>query len=259
VESITRSGARLGTLHYMAPEQFVNARRVDARADLYSLGVTLYHVLTGRLPFSGGQLTMLQKKLTNKFIPPRDLVPALSNGVNRLIAQCLQPKPDERPATCGEFLRQLETSGAKAVSTMLSIHLPPVGIGDGAPDRDPDDRRADDRRAEDRYPTELKSSCSLLMTPHKESWPGKVVDVSPGGAHLLVSRRFEVGSLIEVDVDDERLAEPLSFMLSITWVRPGDASGQWRVGGRFHRRLPPSELQRLLQHELFTVMLRESD
>jgi hypothetical protein len=68
-----------------------------------------------------------------------------------------------------------------------------------------------------------------------------------------VSRR----RLIAVEVNDEQLQEPLSFMMSVTWVGPGD-DGLWRVGGRFHRRMPPSELQRLLQRELMTVMLRES-
>jgi serine/threonine protein kinase len=248
-ESITRSGASLGTLHYMAPEQFMNARKADARADIYSLGVTLYHALTGRLPFTGGQLTMLKKKLANQFVPPRDFVPSLSNGINRLIVQCLQPKADDRPTTCGEFLELLETSRGKVAETLPSFQLPPVAVSS----------LHENRRAEDRIPTELKSSCSMPMNPRKETWRGKVVDISPGGAHLLVQRRFEIGSLLAVDVDDEQLAEPLGFMLSVTWVRQDEAPGTWHVGGRFPRRMPPSEMQRLFQRELLTVMLRESD
>lgn len=248
-ESITRSGASLGTLHYMAPEQFMNARKADARADIYSLGVTLYHVLTGRLPFSGGQLTMLQKKLANEFVAPRELNSALSTGVNRLILQCLQPKPDDRPATCGEFLEQLETAGSRLSETLPSIELPPLGA----------EASVNNRRAEERFPTELKSSCSMLLTPDKQSWQANILDISPGGAHLRVNRRFEIGSLLAVEVDDERLNVPLSLMLSVTWVRQGDETGHWRLGGRFHRRLPLSEVQRLLKRELLTVMLRESD
>ena len=98
----------------------------------------------------------------------------------------------------------------------------------------------------------------MLMNPNKESWKGRVVDVSPGGAHLLVDRRFEVGSVVVVDVDDEQLEEPLSFMIRVTWVRPGVETGSWRVGGKFHRRMSPSELQRLFQGEQHTVMLQES-
>ena len=246
-ESITRSGASLGTLHYMAPEQFMNARKADARADLYSLGVTLYHVLTGRLPFSGGQLTMLQKKLANQYAPPKEFVPSLSPGVNQLLIQVLRADPDERPATCGEFLSQLETAGDKATSTILSIHLPPLAAAISS----------DNRRAEDRFATSLQSSCAMLMDPRKESWKGQLIDISAGGAHLLVHRRFEIGSLIAVDVEDDQLEEPLSFMLRVTWVRPGNDAGNWRVGGRFHRRMPPSELQRLLHRELQTVILQE--
>jgi serine/threonine protein kinase len=245
-ESITRSGASLGTLSYMAPEQFMNARRADSRADIYSLGITLYHVLTGQLPFAGGQMTMLQKKLANQFVRPRDLMPSLSNGMNRLIIQCLQPNPDNRPATCGEFLQMLETAGDKLAPTLPSFELPAI-----AP--------VDNRRAEARFPIELRSVCKMLMSPNKESWRAKMVDVSPGGAHLLVDRRFEVGSLIAVDVDDEQLGETMSLTLRVTWVRPSDEKGLWRVGGRFHRRIRPSELQQLVQRELLTVMVCESD
>jgi len=181
-------------------------------------------------------------------VPPRDFVPSLSNGINRLVVQCLQPKPDDRPTTCGEFLERLETARGKA-ETLPSFQLPPVNVTG----------LTDNRRAEDRIPTELKSSCSMPMNPRKEIWRGKVVDISPGGAHLLVERRFEVGSLLAVDVDDEQLPEPLGFLLCVTWVRQGDAPGSWHVGGRFPRRMPSSEMQRLIQRELMTVMLRESD
>ena len=55
----------------MAPEVYENARRADHRSDLYSLGVTLYQMLTGRFPFAGGQLTVLKNKLVNRFPRPR--------------------------------------------------------------------------------------------------------------------------------------------------------------------------------------------
>ena len=246
-EAITRSGASLGTLHYMAPEQFMNARKADARADLYSLAVTLYHVVVGRLPFTGGQLTMLQKKLANQFVPPRDIVPTLSAGINRLIVKCLQANPDDRPASCGEFLDMLDAATANLPVTSPVIELPPTKP---APDN---------RRSEVRISTSLQSSCAMLMNPSKESWRGRVVDVSPGGAHLLVDRRFEVGTIVVVDVDDEQLQESLSFMIRVTWVRPGVEAGSWRVGGKFHRRMSPLELERLLQNEQRTVMLQEND
>ena len=96
------------------------------------------------------------------------------------------------------------------------------------------------------------------MNPNKEAWKGRLVDVSLGGAHLLVDRRFEVGNLIAVDIDDELLEEPLSFMIRVTWVRQGVESGSWRVGGKFHRRMAAGDIQRLVQGEQHTVMLQES-
>src|SRR5690606_917818 len=52
IDSLTASGALLGTPHYMAPEQAENAKRVDARTDVYSLGMVLYHALTGSVAFA---------------------------------------------------------------------------------------------------------------------------------------------------------------------------------------------------------------
>jgi serine/threonine protein kinase len=242
-EALTRSGASLGTLQYMAPEQFMNARRADHRSDIYSLGVTFYHVLTGRLPFTGGQLTMLQKKLKNDVVPPRDIMPNLSAAMNQLLMQSLRADPDDRPATVSDVLSRLDSTDRASSSAIIALKA------DSA--LTPDNRRADDRFAAD-----LSGSCSILMGPSREAYRGQVIDISAGGAHLRVPRRFEVGSIVIVDIADEQIDEPISFMIRVAWIRPAD--GDWRIGGRFHRRLPPSELQRLLHRELQTVVLHES-
>jgi serine/threonine protein kinase len=239
-DAITRSGASLGTLHYMAPEQFLDARKADSRSDLYSLGVTLYHLVTGRLPFSGGQLTMLKKKKANQFTPPRDIVPTLSAGTQQLLMRALRGDPAERHPTCGEFLSDLDV----AINNSSQIDAKSLCSS------------PDNRRAETRFPTLLRGTCAMLMDPSKDSWRGHVVDISAGGAHIVVDRRFEIGTLLAVDVDDEQLDETISFTIRISWVRPGAEKNSWSIGGRFHRRMPPSELEKLLKREIHTVVLQ---
>src|SRR5207248_10141075 len=76
--NLTKTGRGLGTPHFMAPEQFRNAKNADARCDIYSLGATLYMMVTGELPFkSCGPLDAWMKKVHDEITPPRKLVPIL--------------------------------------------------------------------------------------------------------------------------------------------------------------------------------------
>src|SRR5439155_510617 len=67
---LTRPGAMMGTPDYMPPEQFVDAYAVDERADIYSLGCTLYHLLTGRPPFPGGSIYEKMRQHCDHEAPP---------------------------------------------------------------------------------------------------------------------------------------------------------------------------------------------
>jgi serine/threonine protein kinase len=106
--NLTRTGRGLGTPHFMAPEQFKNAKNADARCDIYSLGATLYMMVTGQTPF--GDCTALEcflKKTRNELIPPREVVPTLSERVDWAIRRAMSPNPEQRPATCREFVEDL--------------------------------------------------------------------------------------------------------------------------------------------------------
>ncbi len=106
--NLTRTGRGLGTPHFMAPEQFKNAKNVDPRCDIYSLGATLYMMVTGEMPFkSSGPLDAYMKKIENKLTPPRQLVPTLSERIDWAIRRSMSADPDQRPATCREFVEDL--------------------------------------------------------------------------------------------------------------------------------------------------------
>ena len=106
---LTHTGMSLGTVLYMAPEQAASDPEIDGRADIYSLGITAYEMLSGAPPFAGlSPREMLTARLT---LPPPPLasvrrdVPA---GLERLIARCLAIDPDDRPQTAAALVEALE-------------------------------------------------------------------------------------------------------------------------------------------------------
>jgi hypothetical protein len=112
---LTNTGQILGTPSYMAPEQAAG-EKLDARADLYSLGVVLYRLCTGRLPIQGLNLFTLVTAIAYQEPPPiRDLNPAIPAAVADLVHRLLAKEPDQRPASAAEVaaaLRRLEAAPA---------------------------------------------------------------------------------------------------------------------------------------------------
>jgi tetratricopeptide (TPR) repeat protein len=125
---ITREGAIVGTVAYLAPEQAIG-RVVDGRADLYSLGVLLYELVTGRLPFAGTPVALISQHLHAPVVPPRSLRPDLDPALEAVILRLLAKDPAQRFATAEETAAAL----ARAVSTSPSqVLMPatPVGVLD---------------------------------------------------------------------------------------------------------------------------------
>jgi eukaryotic-like serine/threonine-protein kinase len=107
--ALTRPGTGFGTLHFMAPEQHFNANQVDHRCDIFSLGATLYMMVTGEPPFGREfvPMTLLENKRNNRITPPRLLVPELSVHMDWAIRRAMQADPARRPSNCREFLEDL--------------------------------------------------------------------------------------------------------------------------------------------------------
>ncbi|MBN1483870.1 MAG: serine/threonine protein kinase [Chloroflexia bacterium] len=106
---MTRTGGVMGTFDYIAPEQIQSAANVDARADLYALGILTYQMLTGKLPFQhphpGG---LLIAHLTQPPSDPRQLRPELPTSTARAILKALAKKPDRRFSGVREFFSALQ-------------------------------------------------------------------------------------------------------------------------------------------------------
>ena len=115
---LTSVGMAIGTPEFMAPEQAAGDPNVDARADLYALGVVAYEMLTGRTPFAGRTpQAMLAAHATEKPVPVtvvRDTVPL---ALATLIAQLLEKHPADRPQSAAVVLDELEAMGSSATLT----------------------------------------------------------------------------------------------------------------------------------------------
>ncbi|HEV7919206.1 MAG TPA: serine/threonine-protein kinase [Thermoanaerobaculia bacterium] len=119
---VTQQGMIVGTVYYMSPEQALG-KPIDARSDLFSLGVVLYEAATGRMPFGGDTITeTITRIIRDEAEEPRRVNPAISAGLNAIIAKCMRKNRDERFASAEELSAALDRQLA-AVTTARSAAL----------------------------------------------------------------------------------------------------------------------------------------
>src|SRR5919198_1862471 len=125
---MTRQGNIIGTIEYMSPEQ-VRGFETDARSDIYSLGMLLYEMLTGRCPFEIQNEFELMKAQIEQFpVPPRQLNPAIPEVVEQAIWRSIQKDPAQRFQSASDFRAFLLNAGFAAAG-----RLEPLAVGDPNP------------------------------------------------------------------------------------------------------------------------------
>ncbi len=106
--TMTRTGSILGTAHYISPEQAMG-EPVGQGSDLYSLGVVLYEMLTGTLPYDAEtSIGIAMKHVNGHLVPPRELNPEVPEGINAVTTKLLAKSPEERYADADELIEDLE-------------------------------------------------------------------------------------------------------------------------------------------------------
>ncbi len=107
--TVTASGRIVGTPCYMAPEQVRGEAAADRRTDVYGLGATLYHLLTGKPPFEGTEVVPILKKVEEEEpVPPRRIDPSIPRPLEHVVLKCLEKDPARRYATAGELAEDID-------------------------------------------------------------------------------------------------------------------------------------------------------
>jgi serine/threonine protein kinase len=270
----TRQGSALmGTPDYIAPEQAMNPELANIRADIYSLGCTLYHLLTGQPPFPGKSLT--QKLLHHQQTPPpsvRALRPELPPELAAVVQKMMAKLPADRyqtPAGVGVALvRFCRGAGAR-----LSIeqHCPPRGndfilaraaagpeekhaaqtstgsrartkpvrvVAPPAAAPPPKPAFAERRTA----PRRAGNPVSVVIAPADGAEPlsGWVLNRSSGGLGLLVDEALEVGTVVSVQPTKSSIG-PRAVQVRVVYCIAERAS--WRIGGQFVEKPTPEEMR----------------
>lgn len=134
-QAITRTGAVIGTVAYMAPEQMLDAKRVDGRADLWSVGQILYEALSRQLPFGPfTSPTIVTSILTNPPVPLAAVRPGVPPALDAIVMRCLEKDAARRFQTAAELALALAPfASARSRMALESIQRAPTARGAAAP------------------------------------------------------------------------------------------------------------------------------
>jgi len=126
---LTQTGSTLGSIYYMSPEQ-VQGQNLDARSDLYSLGVSLYELVTGLHPFEGDTgFTIMKGHIDGVFKPPREVNPGISPALNEIVLMAMAKEPENRFQSADAFAHAMESVRAPGATAgaARSVAIPAAG------------------------------------------------------------------------------------------------------------------------------------
>jgi serine/threonine protein kinase len=204
---MTETGSVMGTAQYLSPEQ-AQGRSVDARSDLYSIGIVLYEMLTGVVPFDAeSPVTVALKQVSERAVPPRERNPAVPPALDAVVMRALEKDPARRYQSADAFIEALH---AARVAPLEVVAPPPP-----APPIE-EVLEEDDRRGR-RWWLWLLALLALaaiafgayeLLTPKQVAVPNVIGQPSATASQILQNRGFKVDvvTVTSAEVERDRVA-----------------------------------------------------
>ncbi|HOX08293.1 MAG TPA: serine/threonine-protein kinase [Planctomycetota bacterium] len=178
--ALTAPGVAMGTPNYISPEQATEARAADARADIYSLGATLFHALAGAPPFAGpSAIAIINQHINTPLVPPSSRRPEVPPELDALVARMMAKNPDERIQTMDEVVTALRKFLGAA-----------GGVTGAAPAAGRTATRRSGAAAPPAAPVKAAVVPATAAVPHAPAAPGKWKFVLIGAAGMLAALVF---------------------------------------------------------------------
>lgn len=129
VDSNTVSSSAMGSVHYVSPEQ-ARGGYCDAKSDIYSVGITMYEMVTGRVPFDGDStVSVAMKHLQENIVPPSEYAPDITRALERIILKCTQKSPERRYASTALLIQDLKRALVDPTGAFVEV-TPVRNMGD---------------------------------------------------------------------------------------------------------------------------------
>jgi serine/threonine-protein kinase len=187
---LTAPNLVIGTPQYMSPEQCSQTQPLDARSDIYSLGVIVYEMLAGRVPFTGESVTMIMMQHVQD--PPPSVLaarPDLPPAVDKVITRALAKHPDDRFQTAGELFAALSTAAGEDVTAVprSTETVPSVPVSPAADDLD-EETVVRPRETPQYAPPAAAADTTASFSPWRIIVPSAIVLVVVFGIVFLLTR-----------------------------------------------------------------------